>query len=56
MTDSTPAEQNITEAGKTSQRTGPATTIGATSLGDPRDAEDQSARMIAAIEAAKRGR
>lgn len=43
-----------TTGGKTRQGSGSATTMGATSLGDPRDAEDQSARMIAAIEAAKR--
>lgn len=41
-------------AGKTSQPSSPATSIGATSLGNPRDASDQAARMYAAIEAAKR--
>lgn len=43
-----------TTAGKTSQPSSPATSIGATSLGNPRDASDQAARMYAAIEAAKR--
>lgn len=35
-------------------RTGTPTSMSATDLGDPRNAEEQAARMIASIEAAKR--
>jgi len=46
-------EAKNTTSGMTSQG-GSTTSVGSTSLGDPRDAEDQAARIHAAIEAAKR--
>ena len=48
------AAGSTSEAGKYSRPSSPATSVGATSLGNPRDASDQAARMYAAIEAAKR--
>ncbi len=43
-----------TTGGKTTQGSGGSTSKGSTSLGDPRNATNQTAAMLAAIEAAKR--
>lgn len=47
-------EARSSSSGIQNARTGTPTSIGATDLGDPRNAEEQAARMIASIEAAKR--
>jgi len=43
-----------TTSGMPKAGAGATATVGSTSLGDPRNAEDQAARIHAAIEAAKR--